>query len=74
VTFAAPAYGPSGAFVAHKTRLRTVRVRTNADGIAVAPAFVANRRPGGYIVTATVKSARRSTAFALVNEPRDQSP
>jgi hypothetical protein len=74
VTFSAPTHGPSGTFGRGQTaRTRTVRVRTNAAGIAVAPVFVANRSPGGFIVTATAESAR-STAFALVNEPRDQTP
>jgi hypothetical protein len=45
----------------------TVKVKANACGIAVAPAFTANHQPGGYIVKATVKPARPA-AFALVNE------
>jgi protocatechuate 3,4-dioxygenase beta subunit len=64
VTFSAPARGPSGTF----TGSRTVRVRTNASGVAVAPAFSANGRQGGYVVKATVDHARPA-AFALVNEP-----
>ena len=69
VLFAAPAHGPSGRFkkpAAAGTRI--VRVETNANGIAVAPPFVANRRPGGYAVTASTSHKR--TAFALVNRPR----
>ena len=77
VTFTAPARGPSGRFAvpgrahAHGTkrprarRMRLVRVKTNSNGIAVAPPFVANATPGGYAVVATVAGLR--TAFALVN-------
>jgi uncharacterized membrane protein len=41
-------------------------VKANACGVAVAPAFVANREPGGYIVEAS--AAHAHAAFALVNE------
>jgi protocatechuate 3,4-dioxygenase beta subunit len=68
VTFAAPARGPSGHFGTHDAR--AVRVATNASGVAVAPAFTAGRLPGGYVVTASVRSASRAAAFALVNERR----
>ena len=67
VVFAAPKKGPSGRFP-HKRR--TVRVKTNAKGIAVAPAFRANSSAGGYAVTVAVKGASARTAFALVNRPR----
>jgi protocatechuate 3,4-dioxygenase beta subunit len=67
VTFTAPARGPSGHF---GSRGRTVRVTTNASGIAVAPVFTASRVPGGYVVTASVGGAQRAAAFALVNERR----
>ena len=63
VTFVAPASGPGGRFRGGRTR---VTVRTNASGIAVAPAFTANSQAGGYIVSATVGGAR-PVAFALVN-------
>jgi protocatechuate 3,4-dioxygenase beta subunit len=66
VTFAAPASGASGSF-ATRTGPRTVSVRTDANGVAVAPAFAANEQPGGYVVIATVAHGPR-TAFALVNE------
>ena len=66
VRFSAPAGGPSGAFA--DGRGRTIEVKTDAAGVAVAPAFAANRTPGGYIVEATVGHAR-AAAFALVNEP-----
>jgi hypothetical protein len=45
----------------------TVKVKTNACGIAVAPAFTAGVTQGGYIVKATAEHARPA-AFALVNE------
>ena len=66
VTFSAPASGASGNF-ASITHPRTVSVRTDAGGIAVAPAFIANTQPGGYVVIATVAHGPR-TAFALVND------
>lgn len=69
VTFSAPARGPSGAFARPgRGRSRVVEIRTNAAGIAVAPAFAANRTPGGYVVRAIVRHAG-SAAFALVNLP-----
>jgi hypothetical protein len=75
ITFSAPLAGASGRFTVHirgphhRARVshpRTVKVRTDACGIAVAPAFTANDAQGGYIVTATVKHARPA-AFALAN-------
>jgi protocatechuate 3,4-dioxygenase beta subunit len=67
VSFSAPARGPSGHF---RRGRRTVSVLTNASGIAVAPAFTANRRAGGYAVVAHVVGSAQRAAFALVNEPR----
>jgi hypothetical protein len=64
VTYSAPKSGASGRF-AHGRR--TVRVKTDANGIAVAPAFVADDRPGGYVVRAS--AAGHAAAFGLVNEP-----
>jgi protocatechuate 3,4-dioxygenase beta subunit len=64
VRFTAPASGASGRFNGQK---RVVTVKTDAKGVAVAPPFVANRTPGGYVVTATAR--RRAAAFALVNQP-----
>jgi protocatechuate 3,4-dioxygenase beta subunit len=66
VTFTAPAGGASGSF-ATRTNARTISIRTDSRGIAVAPPFVANKQPGGYVVIATVAHGPR-TAFALVNE------
>ena len=75
VTFSAPAAGGrftlrsqgSGRHRARVSYAHTVKVKTNACGIAVAPPFTASRRPGGYIVKASAKPARPA-AFALVNE------
>jgi hypothetical protein len=83
VSFIAPGRGPSGRFGIRSTaRLassdarqtqaggrRIVRVKTDRNGVAIAPAFTANRRPGGYVVTAAVHGRR--TAFALVNLARN---
>jgi hypothetical protein len=85
VTFTAPGRGPSGRFgIGSTSRLasadakqmtgqargrRIVRVKTDRNGVAIAPAFTANRRPGGYVVTAAVGGRR--TAFALVNLARN---
>ena len=76
VTFAAPVRGPSGRFAirsnspqgvrSRTSHVRQVEVETDACGIALAPAFGANHRQGGYIVVASVEQVR--TAFALVNE------
>lgn len=77
VTFSAPTTGASGRFTLrrrgashqrpHVSYVHTVKVRTSACGVAVAPAFTATHRPGGYIVKATSGHAK-AAAFALVNE------
>jgi hypothetical protein len=77
VTFAAPPSGPSGRFTIHVrgargdslrvSHPRSVKIRTDACGIALAPPLVADRRQGGYIVRAIAGDARPA-AFALVNE------
>jgi hypothetical protein len=81
ITFSAPVAGVSGRFTLrsrgphHRARVShpdTVKVKTNACGIAVAPVFTANDTQGGYIVKVTVKHARPA-AFALVNEAPGQS-
>jgi hypothetical protein len=82
IAFTAPARGASGRFTirspdsrhhrSHISHSHTARIRTNACGIALAPAFTADRLPGGYIVEASVKYARPA-AFALVNETPGQS-
>jgi hypothetical protein len=43
-------------------------VRTNADGIAVAPRFTANTTLGGYALIARVSGTHLRTAFAVVNQ------
>ncbi|HTZ64116.1 MAG TPA: hypothetical protein VMB51_08425 [Solirubrobacteraceae bacterium] len=81
ITFSAPAGGPSGRFTSRArgrdghprvAHVQTVKVKTGACGIAVAPTFTANDQPGGYVVKASVKHARPA-AFALVNEVPGQS-
>ncbi|HEY3830571.1 MAG TPA: hypothetical protein VGL57_15380 [Solirubrobacteraceae bacterium] len=87
VTFSAPTRGASGRFAgrssighsqgshhhrSHVSHPDTVKVKANACGIAVAPAFTANHLPGGYIVKASVTHSRPA-AFALVNEVPGQS-
>jgi hypothetical protein len=87
VTFSAPTRGASGHFAgrssighshgshhhrSHVSHPYTVKVKANACGIAVAPAFTANHLPGGYIVKASVTHSRPA-AFALVNEAPGQS-
>ena len=67
VRFTAPTSGPGGHFTIRAHSTRTVRVRTNADGIAIAPSFTTNRTGGGY--TVTVGAGSRRAAFALVNRP-----
>jgi len=69
VRFSAPSAGPTGSFVFRLHRVRTVTVRTNAAGVAVAPPLVAGRVAGGYAVRASVPHAG-AAAFALVNQPR----
>ncbi len=80
VTFSAPAAGGRFTLRSHGSRhhharvsyVHTVKVKTGACGIAVAPPFTASRQPGGYIVKAGAKPAR-SAAFALVNVAPGQS-
>jgi hypothetical protein len=81
ITFSAPARGASGHFALrsrgphHRSRVsrtHAVTVKTNACGIAVAPAFTANTTRGGYVVRASAKPARPA-AFALVNFAPGQS-
>jgi hypothetical protein len=76
ITFSAPLAGASGRFTvrargphrhARVSHLHTVEVKTDACGVAVAPALAANDTRGGYVVEATAGHARPA-AFALVNE------
>jgi protocatechuate 3,4-dioxygenase beta subunit len=66
VTFTAPRHGASGRFSGR----RVVRARSNAHGVAIAPAFRANGTAGGYVVVARVRGLAHGAAFALVNLPR----
>jgi hypothetical protein len=79
IVFTAPALGASGHFTIQSTgkrkpartyTSRAARVSTNTNGIAIAPAFSANTKVGGYIVTAAIKGTPRRVAFALVNQRR----
>lgn len=81
ITFSAPLAGASGRFAVivrgrhHRARVshtRTVEVRTDACGIAVAPPFNADDTAGGYIVRASSRRTR-AAAFALVNETPGRS-
>jgi adhesin/invasin len=64
VSFSAPSSGPGGSFAGTS---RTVKVKTGATGVAVAPVLVADRVEGGFVVRAT--AAGRTAAFGLVNQP-----
>jgi protocatechuate 3,4-dioxygenase beta subunit len=68
VTFTAPARGASGHFGAGHARV--AKATTDADGVAVAPAFAAYAQAGGFVVTATVRGTSAAAAFALVNRSR----
>ena len=68
VTFVAPASGAGGAFALGAT----VTVTTNAQGIAMAPAFTANLNAGTYVVSAG--SGATSTSFTLTNNPVNGRP
>ena len=68
VAFASPKSGASGTFAVRHHARRVVRVKTNAKGVAVAPPFTAGASVGGYVVTASAKSAR--AALSLMNLPR----
>jgi hypothetical protein len=71
VVFSAPTEGASGRFTIRKrTTSRTVQVRTNQKGIAVAPPFAADAKAGGYIVAATITGTSKRAALALINQPR----
>jgi predicted outer membrane repeat protein len=64
VTFTAPATGPSGTFAGGH---RTVTVKTNAAGIATAPAFTANTKAGNFVVTVSFGGAAPAETIALSN-------
>jgi hypothetical protein len=64
VTFQAPTNGASGSFASGGI---TAVVTTTANGIASAPAFIANAIAGSYSVTATVSGVNASASFVLTN-------
>jgi hypothetical protein len=64
VTFTAPSTGASG-FFAGKRRPTATTAITNGNGVATAPIFTANARPGSFNVTASISGA--STFFSLRN-------
>ena len=67
VRFSGPHSGAGGHFTTRAKRAaRTVRVRTNVSGVAIAPPFTANAVAGGYAVQVRAGSTR--AAFALVNQ------
>ena len=63
VTFTAPASGAGGTFAG----LRTVTERTNAAGIATAPAFTANTKAGAFVVTVGFNGDAAPETIALTN-------
>jgi protocatechuate 3,4-dioxygenase beta subunit len=67
VVFTTPTHGPSGHFA---NRSRRIRIATNRNGVAVAPPLTANRKAGGFVVTARVEGTSPRAAFALVNKAR----
>jgi protocatechuate 3,4-dioxygenase beta subunit len=64
VTFSAPRRGAGARFAGNHV---TATAKTDSKGIAIAPALVAGRTAGGYVVRAT--AAGHSAAFGLMNEP-----
>ena len=70
VTFKAPSSGPTGVFAGAG---HTVKVTTNSEGVATAPAFSAGLTAGGCVVTATVTGVSSPASFALVDEARSQA-
>jgi hypothetical protein len=64
VTFAAPSSGASGTFTGGQT---SVMETTGSNGVATAPAFVANATAGSYTVTASVAGVSTPAAFHLTN-------
>jgi CARDB/Carboxypeptidase regulatory-like domain len=63
VTFQAPTRVATGAF----SGVSSATVVTDANGLAVAPAFTAGAQAGGYTVTAGVAGVSASASFSLTN-------
>ena len=70
VTFTAPATpdvpAPGGTFPGGLT---TVTVTANGAGVAQAPVFTANAKPGSYIVIASAQAIAGIVSFSLTNTP-----
>jgi hypothetical protein len=66
VTFTLPATGASAAFIG--VTGNTVTVATNAGGIAVSPALVADATAGSYTASARVDGVVTIAEFSLTNE------
>ena len=67
VTFTPPASGASGTFAADAT------VKTDARGIATAPAFTANSIGGSYVVVASLEGSSSSATYSLTNNKLGQT-
>jgi hypothetical protein len=63
VTFTAPGSGPSGTFGGSAT----ATVVADLNGVASAPAFMANTLAGNYTVVATTPGAAAAASFGLTN-------
>jgi hypothetical protein len=64
VTFTAPTTGATGTFSTFGGANR-IQVKTNAAGVATAPAFVAGKLPGSYSVLASVSSSAGTFTTSL---------
>src|SRR5262249_58028693 len=71
IVFTAPRQGPGGRFAGGR---RVVRVRTNGNGIAIAPSFAANLARGGDVVTAVVARAPPPRPVALLHTRAPRRP
>ena len=60
VTFTAPGSGASGSF----STGTTATAKTNASGVATAPALTANTQSGAYSVTASVAGVATPASFS----------
>jgi hypothetical protein len=65
VTFTAPTTGPSGTFAPKGSS--TANATSNANGLAISPAFTANGIVGVYTVTASAAGAPTLATFNLTN-------
>jgi hypothetical protein len=68
VSFELPKKGPGGSF---QKAGRHLTVQTNAEGIAVAPGFQPNKKPGAFTVRveATHQGQTQTASLALTNAP-----